>query len=576
MEKEPLTPPGALSKFRKVIPILYAVALLAMAAIVALNLLWKTPNEPDHFGLSEFFTMDADWYTADGRVFEIAEIDDLRPDGTNTVTIYHQLPAVIDKDETIVFRSKNSTVTVLVDGREAYVSDVAEAPFYNHSPGTRWNFVTIREGDAGKTVELQVTQAYEDGRAKVDNFYYGDRAAITVHLIDAKLWGCVISLLIFFVALVFLFAWVVLNWHRTPKNHSLLWLALFAMAAACWCLLETNVIQFFVRDLRLIQVMDNMCLVVAALPLFLYANSVYGAFRSRTVRVLCALDMGYILLATLSQLFGLWDFHQTLNGAVASYGVVSAVLIVYLVKQTRKVKTLPKQSDRLFNTFQQLGILFLGLGLLGDLTRYLMMDVLDRAFIIRIGLLLFILCFGAGNIYQMITLVKKGLEAEFISQLAYSDGLTKAGNRTAYLEQLQRLTSEHPSQELALVMFDINNLKRVNDTFGHKKGDELLLACSDILRRTFRAPWSVYRIGGDEFVALLSGDDVHAAYEEAAVRFREAIEQANTAGEQGYQVAIAHGVAFCPPITQAAIDTAEKEADLKMYKDKYRLKCMEE
>ena len=79
----------------------------------------------------------------------------------------------------------------------------------------------------------------------------------------------------------------------------------------------------------------------------------------------------------------------------------------------------------------------LGLGLLGDLLRYLTADVIDRAFIIRIGLLLFIVFFGSGNIYQMIVLVQRGREAEFISKLAYSDGLTGLGNRTAYIERLR-------------------------------------------------------------------------------------------------------------------------------------------
>lgn len=82
----------------------------------------------------------------------------------------------------------------------------------------------------------------------------------------------------------------------------------------------------------------------------------------------------------------------------------------------------------------------------------------------RVGFLGFIICLGAGNIYHMVLLVQKGREAEFISHLAYEDGLTKTGNRTAYLEQRQKLISTCKDEELAYVMFDINNLKEVNDT----------------------------------------------------------------------------------------------------------------
>lgn len=469
---------GAHSGYRKVIPLPYFVALAAMAVIVLVNLLWKNPNTPDQFGLDGFYQMDHDWRTAEGKVFEISEIDTLRADGTGTVTIYHQLPAVIEQDESLVFRSKNSTV-------------------------------------------------------------------------------------------------VVLNWHRTPRDHSLLWLAIFAMAAACWCLLETNVFQLFVQDLRLLQVMDNMMLVLAGLPLYLYLDSVFGVFRYRTVRILCALDIGYILLSTLSQFLGFWDYHQTLNGAVATYGVVVIVLIVSLVKRNHKADTFSAKSDRVFFAFQQIGILLLGLGLLGDLVRYLVIDVLDRAFIIRFGLLFFILCFGAGNIYQMIMLVKKGMETDFISQLAYLDGLTKVGNRTAYLEQLQHLTLAHADEELGLVMFDINNLKRINDTYGHKTGDELLLDCAGILRRAFAPTWNIYRIGGDEFTALAHGKEVMASYEEAVARFTQSLALANKAPGKVFQIAVAHGVAIYPTITQKTIDAAEKEADANMYKDKHQLKGAE-
>lgn len=568
--------PKSLSRFRRVIPLLYFVAMGAMLLLLLLNSAFKRPNTPDQFGLEEFSKMNSGWHTADGTPFEIAEIDQLRPNGDNTVTIFYRLPQTISHDQTIMFRSKNCTVSVLVGGQEIYVSDVSNGPFYNHSPGTRWNLASIRAAYAGQDVELRVTQAYEDGRAKVDNFYYGDRAAITLHLIDAKLLGCVVSLLIFFVALVFLCAWLVLNWRREEKNHSLLWLALFAMAAACWCLLETNLFQFFVPDLRLIQVLNNMMLVLAGLPLYLYLDSVYEVFRFRAARVLCALDVAYILLSTLFQYLGLWDFHQTLNGAVINYGVVVVILITCLARQAKELKQFSSQYGRLFYTFQQIGILLLGLGLLGDLVRYLMMDVLDRAFIIRLGLLGFIIFFGAGNIYEMIYLVKKGLENDFISQLAYFDGLTKTGNRTAYLEKLQHIVEAHPEDALALVMFDVNNLKQTNDTFGHKVGDELLIACAEVLSGSFPDPWHVYRIGGDEFVAITHKGDVRAAYVKASAHFERCMARANSTDGRTFHVVIAHGVAFCDSISKALIEQAEREADLAMYQNKYNLKCLEQ
>lgn len=570
MKREPILHPAS-PGFRRAIPMAFFLTLAAMAAILILNAALKSPGGTD-FGLGGFSKMEEGWTTASGESFEVARIDELRTQDADHVSIFYRLPAAMDQDESIVFRSKNCYVTVLLDGETVYATDVADAPFYNHSPGTRWNIVNIASADAGKTVELQVRQAYQDGRAKVDNFYHGDSTAIALHQIGAKAWGFVISLLIFFVALVFLSTWIVLNWRRAEKDHSLLWLSLFSMIAACWCLLETNLFQFFSEHLRLIQVADNMMLVLGGLPLYLYLDSVYHVFRSRVIRVLCALDAIYVLGATLLQILGIWDYHQTLNGAIGTYGIAVSLLIVCLIRRGRSGLAFAAKSDKLFFYLQQAGVLLLGLGLLGDLARYLTSDVLDRAFIIRIGLLAFIICFGASNIYHMIQLVKRGMESDFISQLAYVDGLTRVGNRTAYTEQMQRLVSANADDPLALVMFDINNLKMVNDTLGHKAGDELIVHCARILTGTFTEGWSVYRIGGDEFVAVTWGGDVRAAYLAAAQRLERAIIQCNSLESLDYTVAIAHGVGFSQRITAQAVEQAEKEADARMYQNKFELK----
>ena len=571
MEEKDIVPQNALQRFRKAVPMLYAIVLLAMFIMVILNIALKDSYGAD-YGLKGFVPMNADWYTTQGELFEVAEIDALRQESSEYISIFHQLPAEIGREDSIVFRSKNCLVRVLIDGEEIYATDVAEAPFYNHSPGTRWNVITLDNATPGCTIELQVKQAYEDGRAKVDNFYFGDRGAILLHLIDSKLFGCIISLLILFVGIVFMASWVVLNWRRNPKDNSLLWLAVFAFFAALWCLLETNLLQLFSQNLRLIQVVDNMMLVLAGLPLFLYMDSTYQVFRWKIVRWLCGANVLYLLLSTASQFLGFWDYHQTLNGAISTYGIVIVILLICLWRQRGQAQKFPNKSTQFFASLQQVGIWLLGLGLLVDLVRYLTSDVLDRAFVIRLGLLGFIICFGAGNIFQMIQLVKRGLESELISQLAYLDGLTRVGNRTAYTEHLQRLEKELPQDSLAIAMFDINDLKWVNDTLGHKAGDALILSSATLLLESFGQQWQVYRIGGDEFVALGHGDGIHAQYESALALFDTQLAALNQDPQRGYPIVIAQGVAFSPVITHKSIAETEHQADLNMYQNKFQLK----
>ena len=89
------------------------------------------------------------------------------------------------------------------------------------------------------------------------------------------------------------------------------------------------------------------------------------------------------------------------------------------------------------------------------------------------------------------------------------DALTKVKNRHAYQEteaRMNRLIAEHRQQPFAVVSFDVNDLKKTNDTLGHTAGDQLLCnACKTICETFKRSP--VFRIGGDEFAVISQGRD---------------------------------------------------------------------
>jgi diguanylate cyclase (GGDEF)-like protein len=172
----------------------------------------------------------------------------------------------------------------------------------------------------------------------------------------------------------------------------------------------------------------------------------------------------------------------------------------------------------------------------------------------------------------MVILVQKGRQAEFISKLAYSDGLTGVGNRSAYIERLRECAEKSPGKPLGIVMFDINNLKNINDTLGHKTGDDMIQTCASYLQESFKKVARIYRIGGDEFVALLEGSNQQENHREALRLFNDKLTQWNSQPDMPFPLVVASGSAFSATSDKAAVEHAEKEADLIMYENKYELK----
>ena len=97
------------------------------------------------------------------------------------------------------------------------------------------------------------------------------------------------------------------------------------------------------------------------------------------------------------------------------------------------------------------------------------------------------------------------LQINHVRSKAYRDGLTGLENRTAYNECIESLNRQidNKSAEFSVAMFDVNDLKIINDQKGHDKGDEEIIKAADILKEAFPDE-RIFRIGGDEFVVIIS------------------------------------------------------------------------
>ena len=161
-------------------------------------------------------------------------------------------------------------------------------------------------------------------------------------------------------------------------------------------------------------------------------------------------------------------------------------------------------------------------------------------------------------------------QAEQLNIVANIDPLTQVRNKRAYDIKAARL-NENP-QPYGIVMLDLNDLKAVNDTYGHEKGDICIKNLCKIICRIFKHS-PVYRMGGDEFVVILENDDYanrDALLGAATDTFR--INSENTEKQPWDRVTAAVGYAVYDPEKDRGVDDVLKRADEAMYKQKRKMK----
>lgn len=156
---------------------------------------------------------------------------------------------------------------------------------------------------------------------------------------------------------------------------------------------------------------------------------------------------------------------------------------------------------------------------------------------------------------------------------ANTDALTGVKNITAYTDKVSELAArlDEENLEFGIVMCDINNLKVVNDTYGHDKGDVYIKNCCRIICKVF-AHSPVYRIGGDEFVVILQGNDYENLEDLMSELKLKVVTAMNIAEIDDGKASLAAGAARYEQGEDTHVGDVIKRADVAMYNNKKQMK----
>lgn len=160
---------------------------------------------------------------------------------------------------------------------------------------------------------------------------------------------------------------------------------------------------------------------------------------------------------------------------------------------------------------------------------------------------------------------QKRLE-EALRRLSLVDDLTGVYNRRGFstLAESHLALARRRRRELLLLFADVDNLKAINDEFGHSAGDQVLVDAATVLRSTFRSADIIARLGGDEFTAF----PLEAASDSASIllrRLEEHVAQHNLENPRPYRLSLSAGVSRFDPATCHTMQQLLQEADAELY-----------
>jgi diguanylate cyclase (GGDEF)-like protein len=173
------------------------------------------------------------------------------------------------------------------------------------------------------------------------------------------------------------------------------------------------------------------------------------------------------------------------------------------------------------------------------------------------------------SVKELIVRIEYAKKHETLYRISLHDELTGLFNRRGFFTLAEHLLKQAKRNQEGLYMLyaDLDDLKSINDTLGHQKGDWALIDAANVLKENFRDSDIIARMGGDEFVVMpigKRGDNVELIIN----RLQTAVEMDNLRSNREYKLSMSTGIAYFSAWSPCTIDELLSQADKSMYKEK--------
>ncbi len=464
----------------------------------------------------------------------------------------------------LCFKSKNVNVRVSFNDEEVYNFKPEVPKLYGNAYGMSYHVVDFPEGVDG-TIRIDTSPIYKDSKVYLRNIRLERSDIYMVNVIKGNMVSFVVCVILFFAGLCLTIGAAVLR-GAGKRQVEMLSMGVFSQVAAGWTVTETMMLQIVTDNPSGVHFLNYMMLIFLSIPAVMFLASLTDRLNKPPVIIVIVCGAILLVVNIVVNYVASIDYHSLLT-LTHIYLTGSISVCVYYI-----ATSFTKEQFKV-GEYRVLLLAFISIVTTAaiDVFRYVFMKSnSDTAMFFRFGMLMFVLSVGMYEIYELMRYTRYQSEARIMYRLAHTDSLTGIYNRTAFSEKEEELTEAAEGKGL-FVLLDINNLKVVNDSYGHEEGDKHIINGARIINDSFSPFGTCYRIGGDEFFVVIEGSDDLDVFNMALSHMLNLVDDYNDNDTHPVPLQIAYGCEAYD-CSKKNINYAQKEADKKMYECKKAMK----
>ncbi len=472
-----------------------------------------------------------------------------------------RLEDIRDNNNTLMFYTCHQNVRIYLGQECIYRMSPSADNAFGKSSGYVWNDVFFDSGNNGETLRVLIIPDYKSAVGVQPVFYFGNKFDILIKIVMRDIWTILLSVIAVVVGVVFI-VFNLFSYRNSEMGNGLSMLGCFSILIGFWKVTDTESFALLSAKFPVFSYVPFMVLMMIGIPFVLYIKEMQNIKDEKIWYIPCVINLVQIAVVLILQIFDIVDMRQTL---FLTHIVIVMMMAVSVILVYKGVKRAGWNRKRKMNA-ACMGACFVGA--IADMVIYYITKATQSMVLAAICFMVYIFVLGFSTMQDAKKLMENGMKAWHFEQIAYHDQLTGLHNRTAYATEIGK--SEFQPEKCIVVVFDLNDLKKCNDILGHDQGDIYIRESAQIIEKCFGDLGECYRMGGDEFCALLKKSSLEQCRQRIEL-LHEKVAEFNRASVN-INMQIACGFEMYDRRIDYDIEDTARRADKMMYHEKSVMK----